>query len=211
MMPGSSGLHSGPDNREVREQQDSHEETQPTRLEKTFERLAGIDEMPLADDHEQQVIIRALAVGYSAAKMMAWVLAFVFFASGMWWAGLLVLVGVAVPGIAANRYARRRGVDLFWQSGLARNELSARGLISEFLMFALLVGLIALPAALGHPLIPSGWATFFPEFDDTLIWIYGGAVVGGFCGWYFRRRKLKRKLREHRDGPAYSTTSGTNL
>lgn len=199
MMPDSPDIRSGPDSDEIREQQDRHEEARPSRFEKALERSAGIDEMPLADSHEQQVIIRALAVGYSVAKMMAWVLAFVFLASALWWAGILVLVGLAVPGIVANRYARRRGVDLFWQSGLARKELSVMGLLGEFLIFALLVGLIALPSALGHPLIPPGWATSFPKFDDTLIWIYGGVIVGGSCDWYFRRRKLKRKLREQRD------------
>lgn len=196
MMPGPSDTRSGLDNSEVREQHDRHMQVEPTRLERTFERSAGIDDMPLADGHEQQVIIRALAVGYSAAKMMAWVLAFVFLASGMWWVGILVFFGMALPGIVANRYARRRGVDLFWQSGLARNELSVAGLFGDIVMFALLVGLIALPAALGHPLIPSGWATFIPTFDDTLIWIYGGAIVGICCGWIGRRRKLKKKLRE---------------
>lgn len=196
MMPGSSDMRSGLDSDEVREHHDRHVEVEPTRLEKTLERSAGIDEMPLADDHEQQVIVRSLAVGYSVAKMMAWVLAFVFLASGMWWVGILVFFGMTLPGIVANRYARRRGVDLFWQSGLARNELSLMGLFGEIVMFVLLVGLIALPAALGHPLIPSGWATFFPKFDDTLIWIFGGLIVGTCCSWIGRRRKLKKKLRE---------------
>lgn len=183
-------------NNEFRDRQDGHVQTEPTRLEKSLERSAGIDEMPLADDHEQQVIVRALAVGYSVAKIMAWVLAFVFIASGMWWVGILVVLGMALPGIVANRYARRRGVDLYWQSGLARNELSVAGLFGEIVMFVLLVGLIALPAALGHPLIPSGWATFIPKFDDTLIWIFGGVIVGSCCSWIGRRRKLKKKLRE---------------
>ncbi|MGC2940835.1 MULTISPECIES: hypothetical protein [unclassified Brevibacterium] len=195
----ASGGVSGFDNDELGDRQNRHVQVGPTRLEKVLERSAGIDEMPLADDHEQQVIIRALAVGYSVAKMMAWVLAFIFLASGLWWAGIVVYLAMTIPGIVANHYARRRGVDLFWQSGLARNELSVAGLFGEIIMFTLLVGLIALPAALGHPLIPSGWATVFPKFDETLIWVFGGLIVGSCFSWICRRRKLKRKLREQCD------------
>lgn len=176
--------------------------TGPTRLEKSLERSAGIDEMPLADDCEREVILRALGIGYSAGKKMGWAIAFVLLASGLWWAGILVFIGLSIPGILANRYARRRGVDLFWQSGIARNELSMIGLFGDLAMFTLIVGLIAVHAVLGHPLIPWGWAAPFPGFDETLIWILGGLLVGSCCGWYFRRRRLKAKL-------SYSTMSGT--
>lgn len=189
-------------NDELRDRQDHHVQVEQTQFEKTLERSAGIDEMPLADDHEREVILRALAIGYSIGKKMAWVVALILLASGLWWAGILIFIALSIPGIVASRYSRRHGADLFWQSGIARNDLSMKGLASELLIFTLIVGLIAVHAALGHPLISWGWATPIPRFDETLIWILGGVLVGAVTGWYFRRRKLKSKL-------SYSTMSGT--
>ncbi|WP_210602730.1 hypothetical protein [Brevibacterium oceani] len=34
------------------------------------------------------------------------------------------------------------------------------------------------------------------DTSDTLIWIFGGLIVGSCCSWIGRRRKLKKKLCE---------------
>jgi hypothetical protein len=45
------------------------------------------------DDRERQIITDAIARGYTVAQWIACVICLVFIASGLWWAGILVLVG----------------------------------------------------------------------------------------------------------------------
>ncbi len=140
-----------------------------SRIDDTLERSAGIDHMPLSDEREQQVIVRALAVGYSAFRWIALAVALVLLASGLLFAAVLIMVTADIPRLIATGYARRRGVELQSQSGLARNAARPIELIATLLYIGVVAGLIAFNAAFGHPLIPWSWRFEFESFDAFLI------------------------------------------
>lgn len=165
-----------------------------TRLDETLERSAGIDSMPLSDEREQQIIVRALAVGYSAFRWIALAVGLVLLASGLLFAAVLIMVTADLPRIIAASYARRRGVDLHSQSGLARNAAELRELIASLLYIAVVAGLIAFNAVFGHPLIPWSWSFEFESFDIYLIIPFAGAAIGALVGWRRRRRQYQQSV-----------------
>lgn len=166
-----------------------------SRIDDTLERSAGIDHMPLSDEREQQVIVRALAVGYSAFRWIALAVGLVLLASGLLFAAVLIMVTADIPRLIATSYARRRGVDLQSQSGLARNAARPIELIASLLYIGVVAGLIAFNAAFGHPLIPWSWRFEFESFDVFLIIPFVGAAIGAFFGWRLRRRRYLASLK----------------
>lgn len=167
-----------------------------TRIDETLERSAGIDSMPLSDEREQQIIVRALAVGYSAFRWTALAVGLVLLASGLLFAAVLVIVTADIPRFIAKSYARRRGVDLYSQSGLARNAARPRDLIASLLYIAVVTGLIAFNAEFGRPLIPWSWRFEFDSFDVYLIIPIAGAAIGAFIGWRRHRRQYQQSVEQ---------------
>lgn len=165
-----------------------------TRLEGALERSVGIDSMPRADDREQQIIVRSLAVGFSAFRWVCLAVALVLLASGLLFASLLLMVAADLPRLMATRYARRRGVDLHWQSGLARNAARPSALVAALAYVAVAGGIIAFDGAVGHPLIPWSWSFEFQSFDVFLIIPFIGCAIGAFIGWRVRRRRYLASL-----------------
>lgn len=157
-----------------------------------LDRLAGIDTPSFSSEREERVVLRALAVGFSLTQSTGLIAAFVLAASGLWFAGILVAVAVQMPRVIASGYARRRGVDLFWQSGQARNETSARSLLIGLVTMMIIAGLIAFNAHTGHPLLTWTWRVEFTDFDAVIFSPIVGAAIGIAIGWVFRRRKYRR-------------------
>lgn len=171
-----------------------------------LERSAGIDSMPLADAREQQVILRALAIAYSVTQGTAVLVALLLAASGLWWAAIALAVAVLVPSAVAKRYARRRGVDLYWQSGMARNETSMKGLFLSVLIVVAVYGLIAFDSVQGHPALPWSWHIDFSSSNGLTVSLLIGVLVGTTIGWLLRRRKYRSRL----EAASQPSTSGTN-
>ncbi|MDN5585684.1 MAG: hypothetical protein L0G69_03885 [Brevibacterium sp.] len=157
-----------------------------------LEKWAGIDAMPHADKHEQQVIIRALAIAFPFTRAVSLTIALVLIASGMWWAAILVIIGMGLPELAAKFYANGRGIDLFWQSGRARNETRVIDLILSLAYMAIVTGLVAFQSSTGHPLITWTWRNDFHDFGFMIGPIVTGLVIGTVIGWFLRRRRYRR-------------------
>lgn len=164
------------------------------RIDAAFEHSAGIDSMPLCDARERQVILRAMAIAYSVSKKTAVLVALLLSASGLWWAAIAVALVVLLPGAVARRYARKRGVDLYWQSGIVRNETSVKGLVLDILIIVAVSSLIAFDATYGHPLLTWSWHVDLSNSDGTAVSIFVGALIGGTIGWVLRRRRYRAKL-----------------
>lgn len=163
-------------------------------IDSALEQCAGIQSTPLADARERQVILRAMAIAYSVSRCTALLAALLLSASGLWWAAIAVALAVVIPGMVAKRYARKRGVDLYWQSGVARNETSVLGLALGTLVIMAVSGLIAFDAIYGHPLLAWSWHVDFSNSDGSAISIFVGAFIGGTIGWILRRRRYRAKL-----------------
>ncbi|MDN5711169.1 MAG: hypothetical protein L0G83_02385 [Brevibacterium aurantiacum] len=164
------------------------------RIDTAFEHSAGIDSMPLADARERQVILRAIAIAYSLTQCTGLIAGLLLAASGLWWAALALALAVLIPDLIARRYARKRGVDLYWQSGAARNETSVRGLILSTLLIMGVGGLLTFNATYGHPLLTWSWHVNFPASAGTAVTMFVGALCGGTIGWFLRRRRYRAKL-----------------
>lgn len=165
------------------------------RIDTAFEHSAGIDSMPLADARERQVILRAMAIAYSAFQGTALLVGLLLSASGLWWAAIALGLVVAIPDMVAKLYARKRGVDLYWQSGIARKETSVLGLVLSTLVIMAVAGLIAFNELYGHPLLTWSWHIDFSNSEGIAISIFVGAFIGGTIGWIFRRRRYRAKLK----------------
>lgn len=152
------------------------------RIDSALERSAGINSMPLSDPRERQVILRALAIAYSITQGTAVLLALLLAASGLWWAAIALALAVLVPGFAAKHYARKRGVDLYWQSGMARNETSVKGLVLGILIVITVYGLIAFDTAQGRPVLPWSWYIGHSSSAGFTVSLLIGALVGAAAG-----------------------------
>ncbi|WP_426937369.1 hypothetical protein ACQE2J_07135 [Brevibacterium sp. LE-L] len=148
------------------------------------------------DDRERQIITDAIARGYTVAQWIACVICLVFIASGLWWAGILVLVGTLfeLPRRATQRYVRKRGVDLSIPPGKEVEKTSLSGLAFGLIFIPLVCGLIIAEGRLGHPLLPWSWRAGFDGSDIfTLIpFIFLGLVVT--ISWFVHRRRESRKV-----------------
>ena len=176
------------------------------RIDSALERSAGIDSMPLSDSRERQVVLRAVAIAYSVTQGTAVLLALLLAASGLWWAAIALALAVLVPGVVAKHYARKRGVDLYWQSGMARNETSLKGLGLGSLIVIAVYGLIAFNSAHGHPLLPWSWRMEHSSSAGFTASLLIGALAGTAVGWLLRRRKYRSKL----ETASQPSTNGTN-
>ncbi len=82
------------------------------------------------EDRERRIIADAIARGHTMARWIAVIISLLFIASGLWWAGILVLVVTTfeLPRLATQRYARRRGLELSIPSGQEVEKTSLSGL-----------------------------------------------------------------------------------
>lgn len=103
-------------------------------------------------------------------------------------------LAVVIPGMVAKRCARKRGVDLYWQSGVVRNETSVLGLALGTLIIMAISGLITFDAIYSHPLLTWSWHVDFSSADGSAISISVGAFIGGTIGWILRRRRYRAPL-----------------
>lgn len=122
-----------------------------------------------------------------------------FIASGLWCAGLLVIVVTTfdLPRIATQRYARKRGAQLNVPSLDEVEKTSLSGLLSAVVFFPALCGLMVIEAKLGHPLLPWSWKN--PQYREDDLYMIVPLAVGGLVptiAWFVRRRKHNRR---HKD------------
>src|SRR5699024_3192683 len=82
------------------------------------------------DDRDRRIIADAIARGHTMARWIAVVISLLFIASGLWWAGILVLAVTTfeLPRRATQRYLRKRGVDLSIPSAQEVEKTSLSGL-----------------------------------------------------------------------------------
>ena len=80
------------------------------RADRLLEHSAGVDTLPEVDEHQKQAVFRAMAVGFSVYTWVLPTVAIIFFASGLWWAGLLLIISAGMPALAVRMYARQLGV-----------------------------------------------------------------------------------------------------
>lgn len=125
--------------------------TSAKRTEDFLERNAGVATLPEADEHQKQAIVRAVAVGFSVYHWVVPFVAFVFLASGLWWAGVLVFASAGIPALAVRMYARQLGVDSLRQTDIERRWARLTGLVKSLLIVALLYGLAVFQSKTGHP------------------------------------------------------------
>lgn len=120
-------------------------------------------------------------------------------ASGLWWAGILVLVVTTfdLPRIATQRYARKRGARLSVPSLDEVEKTSLSGLLIPVVFFPALCVLIVAEAKLGHPLLPWSWKTpQYREDDLYMIVPFAFVTLTLTIAWFVRRRKYNRQHKE---------------
>ena len=71
------------------------------------------------EDRQRRIIADAIARGHTVARWVAALISLLFIASGLWWAGILVLAVTTfeLPHRATQLSLRKRGVDLSIPSG----------------------------------------------------------------------------------------------
>ncbi|SDS39432.1 hypothetical protein SAMN04489752_1621 [Brevibacterium siliguriense] len=147
------------------------------------------------DSEERRTIGDAIARGHQVTMWTAAVIALLLIASGLWWAGILVLIVTTfdLPRHATQRYARKRGIELEVPSVEETEKTSRSGLIFGVVFFPALCGLIVAEAKLGHPLLPWSWRT--PLYDSDDLYMITPIAVAGLVvtvTWFIRRRRAAR-------------------
>lgn len=126
---------------------------------------AGID----AD--ERRIIGDAIARGSTVTRWIAMITGLLFIASGLWWAGILVIVVTTLdlPRVAVQSYARKRGVQLNVPSATDVEKTSLTGLLIGVVFLPAVCGLVLAEMTLGHPLLPWSWTTPMGEGSDSYV------------------------------------------
>lgn len=154
-----------------------------------------IDNDAEAEVDQRRIIEAAIARGYTATRWIAFALALLFIASGLWWAGLLVVVltSFEVSRFVTQRYARKLGVELRIPSAHTTEKTSLSGLALAALFIPAVCGLIVAEATLGHPLLPWSWKTKQWEASGLymVIPIAFVALVSTIT-WVVRRQRASR-------------------
>ncbi|AZT94139.1 hypothetical protein [Brevibacterium aurantiacum] len=160
------------------------------RADRLLEHSAGVDTLPEVDEHQKQAVFRAMAVGFSVYTWVLPTVAIIFFASGLWWAGLLLIISAGMPALAVRMYARQLGVGSVRQTGLERRWARPTGLVLSLLGFALLGGLAIFQSTTGHPLFEWTWRIDMSTIRfESLI----GGGIGVFIAWLIVRNKHRRR------------------
>ncbi|WP_231441864.1 hypothetical protein [Brevibacterium zhoupengii] len=155
---------------------------------------------PVTISEERRIIGDAIARGHQVTRWTALIIGLLFIASGLWLAGVLVLVVTVfdLPRIATERYARKRGARLDVPSLDVVEKASLSGLLIPVVFFSAICGLIVVEAKLGHPLLPWSWKN--PQYREDDLYMIVPFVVAGLVptiAWFVRRRKHNR---HHKDG-----------
>lgn len=162
------------------------------RTDRFLEHSAGVNALPEADEHQRLAIFRALALGFSVYTWVLPVVAIIFFASGLWWAGLLLIISAGAPGLAVRMYARQLGVGSLRQTGIELRWARPTGLVVSLLFFALFGGLAVFQSTTGHPLLEWTWRFNMSNIRfESLI----GGGIGIIIAWLIVRNKLRRRHR----------------
>lgn len=154
---------------------------------------------PVTVAEERRIIGDAIARGHQVTRWTALIIGLLFIASGLWLAGILVLVVTVfdLPRIVTQRYARKRGARLDVPSLDVVEKASLSGLLIPVIFFSALCGLIVVEAKLGHPLLPWSWKN--PQYREDDLYMIVPLAVGGLVptiAWFVRRRKHNRR---HKD------------
>ncbi|MGR6091851.1 hypothetical protein ACU4IU_14910 [Brevibacterium sp. CSND-B09] len=144
---------------------------------------------------ERRIIGDAIARGGQVTRWTAAIIALLLIASGLWWAGMLVMVATTfdLPRRAVQGYARKRGIELDVPSIDETEKTSWSGLLIGVVFFPALCGLIVAEAKLGHPLLPWSWRT--PLYDSEDLYMVMPMAFAGLAitvSWFIRRRRAAR-------------------
>ena len=146
------------------------------------------------ETRERRIIADAIARGHTVARWIAAVISLLFIASGLWWAGILVLAVTIfeLPRRATQRYLRKRGVDLSIPSAQEVEKRSLSGLAFGVVFIPVVCMLLLAENALGHRLLPWSWRAGFADSDVYALMplVFVGLVVT--ISWFVRRRKEAR-------------------
>ncbi|SMY00402.1 hypothetical protein BSP239C_03108 [Brevibacterium sp. 239c] len=127
------------------------------------------------------------------------IIGLLFIASGLWWAGILVVVVTTfdLPRVATQRYARKRGARLTIPSLDEVEKTSLSGLLIPVVFFPAICVLIVVEAKLGHPLLQWSWKTpHYREDDLHMIVPFAFVTLTLTIAWFVRRRKYNQ---QHKD------------
>lgn len=171
--------------------------------ENEVEAAAGLDNAVEVDSEveassgtdERRIIGEAIAFGSQVSRWTAGVIGLLLIASGLWWAGTLVVVVTAfdLPRTATRHYARKRGVELDIPSVDQIEKTSWSGLFIGIVFFPALCGFVIAEANLGHPLLPWSWRA--PLYDLEDLYMITPMAVAGLVitvSWFIRRRRAAR-------------------
>lgn len=139
---------------------------------------------------ERRIIGDAIARGSTVTRWIAMITGLLFIASGLWWAGILVLVVTTfdLPRVAAQSYARKRGVRLSVPSATEVERTSVTGLLIGTVFLPVVCGLVLAEMVLGHPLLPWSWTTPLGEEPDSYIVLpLAVGALGITVVWIVRR------------------------
>ena len=146
------------------------------------------------ENRERRIIADAIARGHTVARWIAAVISLLFIASGLWWAGILVLAVTIfeLPRRATQRYLRKRGVDLSIPSGQEVDKRSLSGLAFGAVFIPVVCALFLAENALGHDLLLWSWRAEFAGSGVYVLmpFVFVGLVVT--ISWFVHRRRDSR-------------------
>lgn len=165
----------------------------PTEAQNRHE--TGADAGASSNAEERRIIGDAIAHGYQVTRWTVMVIGLLFIASGLWWAGILVIVvtSLDLPRVVTQRYARKRGIRLDVPSIDDVEKRNISGLLLGAVFIPAVCGLIVAEAKLGHPLLPWSWKNRpFEESDLYMVWGFGAAGLAIIIVWFIRWRRASR-------------------
>lgn len=147
---------------------------------------------------ERRIIGDAVAYGFLVGRGTAAAVGLLLIASGLWFAGILVIfvTNLDLPRAATQHHLRKHRSDVEIPSVKEVEATTLSGLLTGAgIIFAVCAMAIA-QALLGHPILNWSWRAFTDGVDLIILVPLLGVALFITISWIVRWRKCKRKLRE---------------
>ncbi|WP_423059062.1 hypothetical protein [Brevibacterium linens] len=143
--------------------------------ENESEAAAGVDSEVEVDGEaeassrtdERRIIGDAIARGGQVTLWIAAPVGLLLIASGLWWAGLLIIfvTNLDLTRVAARRYLRAHGIKLKIPSAQDAEVTTLSGLLTGVGLIAAICALAIAQYQLGHPILSWSWRAFTDGID----------------------------------------------
>ncbi|TNM54450.1 hypothetical protein [Brevibacterium sediminis] len=140
---------------------------------------------------ERRIIGDAVALGFLVGRAMAAVVGMLLIASGLWFAGLLLIfvTNLDLPRAAAQRHLRKHRAELEIPSLKEFEATTLSGMLSGAGLIIAVCALAITQALLGHPILNWSWRAFTDGVDLFILVPLVGFALFIIINWFIRWRK----------------------